>query len=128
MAFPTFDGHFWVVRDGKIIDPHFPEYDFVKTVQGCVGEKVYLPAPALVQKIFIKKFNDISTKMEFSDEVYEMVFRKVREGCCYQNARLEIAKRGGELVFGSMGWERRRGGIHYEFGGEGWSVAQHLKM
>ena len=32
MAMPTIDGHFWVERDGKKIDPYFEEYDAVKRV------------------------------------------------------------------------------------------------
>ena len=39
---------------------------------------------------------------------------------------MEIAQRGGELVFGSMGWKKQQG-IHYEYGGENWTVSQHLK-
>jgi hypothetical protein len=27
MKFPIIDGHFWVERDGRIIDPYFLEYD-----------------------------------------------------------------------------------------------------
>ena len=27
---PKIDGHFWVERNGKIIDPYFKEYDLIK--------------------------------------------------------------------------------------------------
>ena len=30
--FPRFDAHFWVEREGKIIDFYFEEYDYIKRV------------------------------------------------------------------------------------------------
>ena len=50
------DGHFWVVRDGKIIDPNFPQYDMIKKIVGGVGERVYLPAEKIIQSFMIKKY------------------------------------------------------------------------
>ena len=123
--YPTFDGHFWVMRDGKIIDFDFPFYNFVKKVQNCGGETIYLPAPPLVQKKFIKMFKKITTKAGIDDKFFKKYW-EITQGCCYDNARMEIAQRGGELVFGSMGWKKQQG-IHYEYGGENWTVSQHLK-
>ncbi len=40
---------------------------------------------------------------------------------------VEIATNGGVLKFGSLGWERKSGGIHYEFGGENWKIEQFIK-
>ena len=52
---------------------------------------------------------------------------KITQGGCCLNAYTEQKLRGGEIVFGSMGWKRMNGnGIHYEFGGEGWNVVQFM--
>ena len=32
IGFPTIDGHFWIERDGKIVDIEFKEYDLIKTM------------------------------------------------------------------------------------------------
>ena len=32
------DGHFWIVRNGEIIDPYFEEYDMVKVINKLEGE------------------------------------------------------------------------------------------
>ena len=47
--------------------------------------------------------------------------------CCLQNAFIEIQKNGGKLVFGSFGWKRKNGTIHYEFGGENWKTWKDFK-
>jgi len=126
-SLPTIDGHFWVVRDGKIIDPDFDEYHFIKKVQGCVGPRVYLPADDLVQRV-IKRKHEAVISMEECGTIFSLHFRGRPQMCsCFQNACMEINLNGGELVFGSMGWKKRSGGIHYEFGGEGWKVSQFLK-
>ena len=124
--FPIVDGHFWVVRDGNIIDPHFKEYDLVKKIQGCVGEPIHLPADDLVQKVILKKFTNVCSVQDMGI-MFQQVMGKPMPNSCYQNACLEIVKNGGQLVFGSLGWTRRSGGVHYEFGGEGWKVAQFIK-
>ena len=36
---------------------------------------------------------------------------------CFQNCLLEIHQRGGELVFGSLGFKKPDGSFHYEYGG-----------
>ena len=125
--FPTFDGHFWVERDGEIIDPYFKDYDFIKQMNGCKGKQIHLPATAMIQQVFIKKFKAVEDNLGISDSDYTHMFGEPRPFCCYQNCRLEIILRGGNLVFGSMGWAKKSGGIHYEFGGDGWTVSQFLK-
>ena len=126
-SFPIIDGHFWVVRDDKIIDPDFDEYHLIKEIQGCVGKRVYLPADDLVQRIIKRKFESMIS-VEECGTMFSQYFRgRPQMNSCFQNACMEINRNGGELVFGSMGWKKRSGGIHYEFGGEGWTVSQFLK-
>ena len=127
-TYPTIDGHFWVERDGKIIDPYFKEYDMIKSHNKCVGDVIHLPSPDLVQKIMIKKFNSVNEIRNVTDELFLKWYKCPLVNKCFQNARLEILKNGGKLIFGSMGWKKKSGEIHYEYGGENWSVAQHLLM
>ena len=120
------DGHYWVVRDGVIIDPMFEEYEETKAIFGLKGKPIYLPADALTQQVFKKKLNNYIKELE--EEGYRF------PGCwtitnrnCNLNAYVEQKLRGGEIVFGSMGWKRKNGnGIHYEFGGEGFNVAKFM--
>lgn len=128
MAYPQMDGHFWIERDGKIIDPYFKDYDIIKSYNKCVGDVIHLPAPDLVQKIMIKKFRSAEEIVKLDDAFFLRFFPKPRINMCWQNAKLELIKNGGKLIFGSMGWKKKSGEIHYEFGGENWSVAQHLLM
>ena len=127
-GFPVIDGHFWVERDGEIIDPYFIEYDFIKVVNRLEGMPVHMKADDIVSKVIIRRFeNVISYDLLFKmmkDNYYQVSFGK-----CYLNAVLEVRKNGGELCFGSMGWKRKRSDdIHWEYGGSGWTVKQFLKQ
>ena len=122
----TFDGHYWVVRDGEIIDPMFPYYEDSKALYGLKGKRIYLPADDLTQRVFKRLLN---THIEqFEEEGYQVVNDwEIAPGGCGINAYVEQQLRGGEIVFGSMGWKRKNGnGIHYEYGGEGWNVADFM--
>lgn len=124
--YPTIDGHFWVERDGKIIDPHFQAYDLVKKIQGLKGEPVYLEAEPLIQEIMKKKFEKSEDQKRFIKQQLKTLTLQSYQ--CYSNSIVEITKLGGTLKFGSMGWKRKAGGVHYEFGGENWKIHQFLKM
>lgn len=122
----SFDGHYWVVRDGKIIDPMFRDYDYVKSVRNLKGEPIYLPADALTQQVFKKK-QEQKIKQQKEMGFYTSNW-KMLSGFCDTNSYHEQQLRGGEIVFGSMGWKENNGsGIHYEFGGEGWNVSKFMK-
>ena len=126
----VFDGHYWVVRDGKIIDPMFKSYEEVKSICGLKGDPIYLPADDLTQQVFKKKLSIKINKLE--ERGLHFLGRKgdwkITDGCCDMNAYTEQKLRGGEIIFGSMGWKRINGnGIHYEFGGEGWTVSKFMK-
>lgn len=129
-TFPKIDAHFWVEREGKIIDFDFEEYKFCKKFWNCEenAEPIYLSAPPLTQSIAIKVFDKVlmntfkQPTIEKSVEEMYKLYKKVgldkpSYGSCYMNAIIEIYENGGTLVFGSMGWRRRNGDIHYEFGG-----------
>lgn len=111
------DGHFWVVRDGKIIDPHFKEYDILATEHNWyANKKNYIEAPQATQKIvvvYLKRITEINTKLLGEEEA-----TKTGYGLCFQNATQEIAKNGGRLVFGSMGFKiKNKDGFFYQYGG-----------
>jgi hypothetical protein len=141
MAFPVIDAHFWVERDGEIIDPYFQDYDFVKMVNALTGDMIHLEAEPLIQEIMKKRFNKVlkdvfGASTTTTGEDYKQFVKfsekhgkgKATVNQCFQNSVVEITKRGGTLKFGSMGWKRKAGGVHYEFGGEGWKIHQFLKM
>jgi hypothetical protein len=129
----AFDGHFWVLRNGEIIDFDFSkEYAICRRLWKCGKEKVYLPAPATTQRIMTaiqKKGISGSPDMTW-DDIVECISRDYKPtfGYCFLNCIVEIHKRGGELVFGSFGWKKTDGsGIHYEYGGENYkAVADFL--
>jgi hypothetical protein len=128
MSFPIIDGHFWVERDYCVIDPYFPEYEFIKRVNRLEGEPIHLEADAIVSQVMIRRFESVIATDLFG-KMLQKARHKNRFGACYQNAILEISKNGGRLVFGSMGWKRKGSdSIHWEFGGENWKVSQFLKQ
>jgi len=138
IEFPMFDGHFWVERNGKIIDFYFPQYNIAKKKNGCVGNPIYLEAPEETQIIAIGIMKKTLQKILDTDNydyalrrlyiLYEMFDNlKPQYLYCLQNAFIEIYKNGGKLVFGSMGWKKKNGKIHYEFGGEDWKTWKDFK-
>jgi len=127
LSYPIIDAHFWVVRDGQIIDPYFSYYDLVKKLNMLTGDRIYLEAADIVQKVIIRKFQSV---IDWG-EVYK-IMKKINytqeENQCYQNCLYEIMENGGELKFGSMGWKFKTSDkIHYEYGGENWSLKQFIK-
>ena len=128
MSFPTFDGHFWIERDDKIVDFHFCEYDFIKMINGCNGEQVYLPAPEITQKValnIMEKVMKNAFKTDTIDEAVEKYYKLATKigrqdahfAECPKNVLVERHLRGGKIVFGSMGWKKKNGDIHFEYGG-----------
>ena len=55
IGFPTIDGHFWIERDGKIVDIEFKEYDLIKTIHNLADGMVYKEADTLTQTVMIEK-------------------------------------------------------------------------
>jgi len=132
------DGHFWVVRDGEIVDSNFPEYDLVRKIHKCEPETiVYLPAPKQTQDIMIQMFKSavkkIFQKDDWTELMKEVLFITHLAGIdkpqfdhCFQNAIIEIHYNGGELVFGSMGF-KKTDGIWWEYGGEDYTTVKHFR-
>jgi hypothetical protein len=119
---PKLDAHFWVVRDGKIIDPHFPYYDMIKSIHN--GKKfIYHPADATTQTIMkaivMKNINRYYPELaDFVADYKKIMGEEKAQGYCLHNALMEIDENGGELVFGSWGVELKDGSKFWEFGGE----------
>jgi hypothetical protein len=129
--FPTIDGHFWVERDGKILDDDFKEHEYIKHVNKCSGGKMYKEADALTQKVIISMFNRALTShigdyQQFRDFSIKMGITKPIFQCCFQNSVMRL-KDGDVLKFGSMGWKRNNSAeIYYEFGGDDWVGAKRF--
>ena len=131
IGFPTIDGHFWIERDGKIVDIEFKEYDLIKTIHNLADGMVYKEADTLTQTVMIKKFEMAMNNMgyfrnTFKTEIVSGYFPRVH--CCFQNCMMAY-KEGDVLKFGSMGWKNKMtGDVWWEFGGEDWKgVAKFLK-
>ena len=142
MEYPTIDGHFWVVRDGKIIDPVFNGYKYVCKVHDAdVTTLSHIPAPMMTQKIMINIFTKVMENVLWSDNCFDKVYNCFDKGdnCfdkfykmsmitknstpewnrCWQNCLIEIYENGGEIVFGSLGFKyKNKEGFWYEYGGE----------
>ena len=142
MNFPTIDGHFWVVRDGKIVDPVFPEYKMSCRMRNADWKnRSHLPASEITQKLMIGMYKKVLTNqfgnISFEEQSAEIKkFMKLVHGhndpvmnFCFQNCLVEIHERGGELVFGSLGFKLKNGeGYWYEYGGVNYtSVKSFLK-
>jgi len=106
---PSIDGHLWVVKDGKIIDPHFPSYDMISRIRKVSNKKNYLPADNLIQKIVIKMWKTFLPPDALDDwtDMPDM---------CMINAIAYQSKHGGDLVFGSMGFGENKD-VWWEYGG-----------
>jgi hypothetical protein len=139
MEIPTIDGHFWVVRNGQIVDTNFPEYDIIRKIRGCEPATMsYLPAPKVTQKIMTLMFHNTVKKLMRQDDwdkcMKEVIFVTHLAGIkepqcynCYQNCIIEIYHNGGELVFGSMGFKKTDGTIWWEFGGENYTTVKDFR-
>ena len=124
---------------GRIIDHYFPSmYQRMELLFQCDSRNVkYVPAPEMTQNIMIeiflrplkKQFGDLPLADLVTKATNYSRHDEALESMCFQNAIMEIAKGGGELVFGSIGFKfRNRDGYHYEFGGEDWkTIAQFMK-
>ena len=122
-SFKPVDGHFWVERDGKVIDPYFKDYDNIKKIRNLVGNSIYMIAPIEDMMISIWK-KDMTKKMGICNfeeccKVFlkEYGFQKTY-GNCWINCLIEVYNNGGKIRFGSMGWKKNNSDdIFWEFGG-----------
>jgi len=113
---PSIDGHFWVERDGEIVDWTYEKFnEHLSELYGCSDFlTMRLEAPPETSKIIIEIFkkramtalNTTSwedTVKHFYDNFIE--YRTPTQGRCFENCIIEIYKNGGELKFGSWGLE-----------------------
>ena len=128
MELPTIDGHFWIVRNGEIVDWDFPEFSKIFKMWDCKNEKHYLPAPNMTQQIMIGMFKKTlikafdkpweETLAEFHALSSQIKMTAPQFSRCFQNCMMELHERGGELVFGSLGFKKKHSEeYHYEWGG-----------
>ena len=121
---PRIDGHFWIERDGEIIDPHFSQYDFIKSFHRGV-KFVYHPADGDTQLMmtimfFKKVMTEYDTIEEYVEDRIKVLGTQKKHNNCFMNALIELNENGGQLVFGSWGIERADGSKFWEFGGDDW--------
>ena len=101
------EGHFWVERNGKIIDPLYKEHIEWCEEMGCCSTRKYVKcADEILGKMFIIQF------MYCFDLECETYKKAKKIGCqvhhgdgygyCFHNACKEIYKNGGTLCFGSL--------------------------
>ena len=124
IQFPTIDGHFWLERNGKVVDIEFKDYDYIKKYHNCDDGMVYKQADTNTQLIMTRIFEKCMKSMGEDKASYRILCKNMGIGamfrCCFQNCMLAFQE--GDLIrFGSMGWNKRNGsGVWWEFGGEDW--------
>ena len=109
------DGHFWIEKDGEILDPSFREHEIIGVIHDCDPyEMSYKEAPLL-------------TQVWMACCAGGMTWAGRGFGFCFKNA-LEIqSKVGGRLVFGSMGFKKKNApGYHWEYGDPSWTKTAHF--
>lgn len=144
---PSVDGHFWIERDGKIIDWVFiPFNEKLSEYYGASDRAIYLKAPEDTQKILIELYKRRAMKALGTTtwkDTLQMFYEKhpehhqPKQACCFENCMIELYKNGGELRFGSWGLllEDRNSqkcpcgkcdGVreHWEFGGASYKTSR----
>jgi hypothetical protein len=129
----TINGHFWVERDGKVVDTTINTKGFkeqecnrtriamtfgmtmgVNAKKLCEGlknpEYVYVEAPPITQKIMIASIMTPYIKVfngnvDFALECLSTITYRPKFGCCNMNALMEQMNNGGEIKFGSLGYK-----------------------
>tara|TARA_Y100000996_G_scaffold228521_1_gene179779 strand:- start:400 stop:933 length:534 start_codon:yes stop_codon:yes gene_type:complete len=115
---PHRDCHFWVEKDGLIVDPYFPEYDVIKQVKNLVGKRIYKPQtdfsiilPQIKEQMFLIK------ELGWTAEKYQTDDYTPSFGLNPVNALNNKHIHGGKIVVGSMGWKLRNSSqICWEYG------------
>lgn len=121
------DVHYWIVeKDGSIIDPHFDNYNLIKTINGCSGSNQHEEFPANIQaKIWkhhwltIVKPNIKMNSHNFTQEEFcKMMVDKPVYGKCFLNAFSYMkTHKGARMAIGRMGWKQTgSSAIHWEYG------------
>lgn len=136
MCIPKIKGHFWVERDGEIVDADFPELTRLRKKLKCKPEiNVYLRAPKKTEDAMIRLFEKLTLRAFHSDDWNDMMpeFIMVAKmtgnsdgpvyNKCWTNCIQEVYYNGGQIRFGSMGFRRKDGECIWHYAGE---HCQHL--
>jgi len=105
-------GHFWVVRDGKIIDPYFPLYDEIKKHNNLTGNRLYKLASKrrrreMKKECITYRIEEMTQCKNEDDLDWKYCLSQFPgELNCSFNAVMEKILRGGKICYGDMGWER----------------------
>ena len=128
IRFPLVDAHFWVVRDGEIIDFGFPEFTEIEKMHDCdSNKKNYIPAPEMTQQIMIAQFLRVLKTVGVIAAFGGSPHAAPIFGFCFQNSIREIVKNGGMLVFGSLGFKKNNNvGFYYEWGCEDYKIIAYF--
>lgn len=112
-----YDGHFWVERDGVIIDSD----NSINHLDFMGGKKVYKKASILTNKLLIEKhYRSLEDCMKLKRNNpnfinYFKTYVNVRDLKCFENALIEVYNNGGEIVAGCVGYYFENGNTHYRF-------------
>ena len=121
-------GHFWIERDGEIIDCDFPEYENSKLSNMCYGKKQYRRATkarrsAMKRKFINDKFQMLKAMKESPEHSHDRTIYDdvVSNGpvadACAANVCIEKLERGGTIIYGDMGWKTKleQSDIYWEY-------------
>jgi len=114
MSLNLADIHFWVERNGMIIDPEFIAWEnMVKKINNLEGKKIY---QSLNDKETIKKYLKYQISI-FDVRTMNILKDQPMNRQCYINSLNEIKKNGGKLKVGKLGWKiRNKDDIWWEYG------------
>jgi len=132
-TFGTINGHFWVERDGKVVDTSITTSGFKKNEESrnrmavtlgiTMGvnakkltdglknaEYVYVEAPPITQKIMVASIMSPFQKvfngnLDFALECLSTITYRPKNQCCNMNALMEQMNNGGVIKFGSLGFK-----------------------
>ena len=120
MRLPQIKGHFWVERDGEVIDWDWPQHRKLRRQLDCERNlNVYQRAPSKVEEAMIRLFKRVTLRAfqceEWDDMMVEFIFVAKMTGNadgptynkCWTNCIQEVFHNGGEIRFGSMGFVRK---------------------
>ena len=117
------DVHFWIEEDNKIIDWDFSIYDSIKKINNCIGERQYEEFDKKLSLeyflYFNKNHNDTLKRLGFSKQDFYTIYSEhfPMNMNCFKNCMYYKKHHPSAVIkIGKMGWRKRHGGIHWEFG------------
>jgi hypothetical protein len=112
----AYDGHFWVERDGKIIDPELKEYHHIGSGYVRFHKEASPQVQCLIIETMYRTFEEKQGFKRDSDEWASfLLFHRNIVGACFHNALREIYMNGGTLKCGSVGFYFKNGNTRRGF-------------